>query len=338
MKAFAHPDEALHAPQFFLTRGRLRGNFEIPARAASLRQGLASLGLAPEAPAMGTAVDAARLHDPDYIAFLAEAAEKWAELLDPGPEVVPNIHPSPEMLAQSSTKPAHIISRAGAYTADTACPIGAGTYQAAMSAVGCALAAAEVAVAGGTAYALCRPPGHHAYAARAGGHCYINNSALAAQRLRDAGAARVAVLDIDSHHGNGTQGIFWDRTDVLTISMHGDPGQYYPWYVGFADEVGAGENLNLPLAFGTGDEGWLEALGVGLARLRAFKPDALVVALGFDASEHEPLASLKVTEEGFARAGAAISALGLPTAICQEGGYAVDHLGHLLARFLGAWK
>ncbi|MDB5416239.1 MAG: acetylpolyamine aminohydrolase, partial [Rubritepida sp.] len=198
---------------------------------------------------------------------------------------------------------------------------------------GCALAAADVAAAGGNAYALCRPPGHHAYASRAGGHCYINNSALAAQRMRDAGAKRVAVLDIDSHHGNGTQGIFWDRDDVLTVSLHADPTRYYPWYVGFAEERGTA-NLNLPQPFGTGDDGWLAALESGIAAIRDFAPDGLVVPLGFDASEHEPLAALKVTEEGFARAGAAIGKLGLPTAICQEGGYNVQILGRLLERFL----
>jgi len=338
MRAFAHSDESLHDPQFFLMRGRLRSNFEVPARAASLRAGLAQLGIAPSTPPPATQADAARLHAPDYLAFLREAPAAWAALPEAGPEIVANIHPTPEMLAQTGTRPDHLIARAGQFTADAACPIGPGTWAASLSALGCALGAAAEAAAGRDAYALCRPPGHHAYAARAGGHCYLNNSALAAQALRDAGAARVAILDIDSHHGNGTQGIFWDRPDVLTVSIHGDPGFYYPWYVGFAGEVGCGENLNLPLAMGSGDEAWATALDAALARLRLFRPDALVLALGFDASEHEPLAALRVTAEGFARAAEAISGLGLPTAICQEGGYAVDHLGTLLARFLGAWR
>ncbi len=338
MRAFAHADEALHDPQFFLMRGRLRANFEVPARAASLRAGLVALGVAPDAPPPATRADAARLHDQGYLDFLASAHAEWAALPEAGAEVVPNIHPAPEMLAQTRTTPAHIIARTGQFTADNACPIGPGTWAASLSALGCALAAADAVAAGGAAYALCRPPGHHAYAARAGGHCYINNSALAAQRLRDAGAKRVAVLDIDSHHGNGTQGIFWERKDVLTVSVHADPARYYPWYVGFAGETGAGENLNLPLPFGTGDTEWLAAIATGIARIRAFSADALVVALGFDASEHEPLAAVRVTSDGFARAAVAISALSLPTAICQEGGYAVDHLGPLLHAFLGAWR
>lgn len=333
MKAFHHPDEALHAPEFFLMRGRVRANFEIPARAASLRGGLAALGITPEETPPATREELLTLHTADYLDFLETGPAQWAEMPEAGPEIVANIHPTPEMLAQSSRAPGHIVSRTGAHTADTACPIGPGTWTAAISAAGCALAAADVAAKGGAAYALCRPPGHHAYASRAGGHCYINNSALAAQRLRDAGAARVAVLDIDSHHGNGTQGIFWDRADVLTVSLHGDPTRYYPWYVGFAEERGAA-NLNLPQPFGTGDDAWLAALAQGIAAIREFRADALVVPLGFDASEFEPLAALKVTEEGFARAGAAIGALRLPTAICQEGGYNVDILGRLLQRFL----
>jgi acetoin utilization deacetylase AcuC-like enzyme len=195
-----------------------------------------------------------------------------------------------------------------------------------------------VVAEGGSAYALCRPPGHHAYAARAGGHCYLNNAAIAAQRLRDRGAERVAILDIDSHHGNGTQGIFWDRGDVLTTSIHADPDHYYPWYVGRAHETGtgagAGRNLNIPLPIGTGDDGWLGAMDHASAEIARFGPDAVVVSLGFDASEDEPLAALRVSPTGFARAGTLIGRFSVPIAIIQEGGYNVDQLGMLLGRFL----
>lgn len=341
MKAFHDPGEAAHDPRFFLMRGRVRANYEVPARAAALRAGLAALNLTPAQAPPATPEELARLHTRPYLDFLQAAAREWAALPEAGPEVVANIHPSPEMLEQAQLQPTHITARAGVFTADTACPIGPGTWAASIGAAGCALAAADVAARGGHAYALCRPPGHHAYAARAGGHCYINNSALAAQRLRDAGAARVAVLDIDSHHGNGTQGMFWDRADVLTVSLHADPARYYPWYVGFAGErgTGAGEgcNLNLPQPFGSGDDTWLAALDDGIAAVQAFAPDALVLALGFDASAHEPLAALNVTAEGFARAGQAIGRLGLPTAICQEGGYNCEIMGDLLARFLSGF-
>lgn len=341
MKAFAHPAQGLHDPRFFLMRGRLRANFEVPARATALEAGLARLGIVPDAPPEAPRPALLRAHAPRYLDFLRDAAAGWAALPDPGPEAVGNVHPTPEMIAQGARLPAGLVGQVGWFTADTACPIGPGTWEAARGAASCALAAAGEAAAGRSAYALCRPPGHHAYAARAGGHCYLNNAAIAAEALRTAGAARVAVLDIDSHHGNGTQGIFWTRGDVLTVSVHGDPDGYYPWFVGRAEERGAGPgagcNLNLPLAQGSDDAAWLAAIGHGLEAIRAFRAEALVVSLGFDASEHEPLGFLRVTEDGFARAAAAIAALGLPAAIVQEGGYNVDVIGGLLERFLGAW-
>lgn len=341
MKTFSHPDQAGHTPAFFLQRGQVRRNFEIPARAAALEAALHRLGLPPDTPPPLPARAMEAVHAPDYLDFLATAASDWAKLAEPGPEVVANIHAAPEMLAQGGRPGANIIGRTGWYTADTACPIGPKSWEAIQGAASCALAAAAEAAQGRTAYALCRPPGHHAYAARAGGHCYVNNAALAAQALRDAGAGRVAVLDIDSHHGNGTQGIFWDRGDVLTISIHGDPDNYYPWYVGRTAERGAGagdgRNMNLPLAFGTADDGWLDALRYALAAIRDFKPDALVVPLGFDASKDEPLGALAVTEDGFAKAGAMIGGLKIPAAITQEGGYNVETIGTLLERFLNGW-
>jgi acetoin utilization deacetylase AcuC-like enzyme len=344
MKAFADPAQELHSPRFFLMRGRVRPNFEVPARAASLAEGLKRLGIAPEQPPPAPRSALEAVHAPDFLDFLRDAPAGWAALPDPGEEVVGNMHPSPEMVAEAARLPRGLVGQVGWYTADTACPIGPHTWRASIGAAACALAAAQEAASGRTAYALCRPPGHHAYAARAGGHCYLNNAAIAAQALREAGAGRVAVLDIDSHHGNGTQGIFWERGDVLTVSVHGDPDGYYPWYVGRAHERGAGAgagagcNLNLPMPQGTGDAAWLEAIGTGLAAIRQFGAEALVVSAGFDASEHEPLGYLRVTEDGFARAGALIARAGLPAAIVQEGGYNVDLIGTLLARFLGAWR
>ena len=341
MKAFAHPAEARHDPRFFLIRGRLRPNFEVPARAAALAAGLARLGIAPEAPPEAPRAAIEAVHEAAYLDFLRAAPAAWAALPEPGPEIVANVHPTPEMLAQGARRPEGLVGASGWFTADTACPIGPGTYDAAIGAASCALAAAREAAAGRTAYALCRPPGHHAYAARAGGHCYVNNAAIAAQALRDAGAARIAVLDIDSHHGNGTQGIFWTRGDVLTVSVHGDPNRYYPWFVGYDAERGAGTgegaNINLPLAQGSDDAAWLAAIATGLDAIRAFRADALVVSLGFDASEDEPLGFLRVTAQGFARAAAMISAAQRPAAIIQEGGYNVDVIGGLLEGFLGAW-
>ena len=341
MRAFSHPDQMRHTPRFFLQRGQVRPNFEVPERAASLLAGLQRLGLAPEtaAPPPRAALEA--VHAPDYLDFLEGALAAWQALPNPGPEVVGNTHATADAMANGGRRPAGIIGQAGWYTADTSCPIGPGTWEASFAAAGVALGAAAEAGAGRSAYALCRPPGHHAYAARAGGHCYLNNAAIAVAALRQAGAKRVATLDIDSHHGNGTQGIFWEDPGVLTVSVHGDPSGYYPFFTGYAEETGggagAGGNLNLPMPAGTGDAEWLAAIDAGIGAARAFGADALVVSLGFDASEHEPLGLLKVTADGFARAGAAISAYGLPAAIIQEGGYNVEIMGSLLERFLTGW-
>lgn len=342
MRVFFHPDQLLHDPRFFLMRGRVVPCFEVPARAAALVAGAEALGLAIVTPEASPPALLGTLHDEGYLAFLRAGWQAWSSLPDAGPEIVPNVHPTPEMIAEGARVGAGIVSQAGWYMADTACAIGASTWRAVVAAAASADAAAlEVALGARAAYALCRPPGHHAYAARAGGHCYVNNSALAALRLRASGAARVAVLDIDSYHGNGTQGIFWHRSDVLTVSVHGDPNGYYPWYVGHAEERGGsggeGANVNHPLPRSAGDGPWLDAIDAACAAVSAFGAEAVVLALGFDASVHEPLGFLDVSDDGFARAGERIAALGLPTVIVQEGGYAVEALPRLLGRFMAGF-
>ena len=338
MKVFWHDAQLKHDPRFFLARGETRPNFETPARAEALLASCQAMGMDIVAPAPADRAALLTVHDTAYLDFVRDAFAAWAVLQDTGPEVVANSHPSPEMLANGARVPEHIVGQAGWFTADAACPIGPHTWESALWAAACALTAAEEAAAGRSAYALARPPGHHTFRARAGGHCYVNNAALAAERLRSLGAGRVVVLDIDSHHGNGTQSIFWDRADVLFVSLHGDPNRYYPWFTGHAGErgggAGAGFNLNFPLPIGSGDAVWLAALADGLRAIREFHPDALVLSLGFDASEHEPLNALAVTEDGFACAGERIGGLGIPTAIVQEGGYNVSLLGVLLERFL----
>lgn len=338
MNVFWNEIELAHEPAFFLQRGHMRPHFEVPGRALALLEGAKAMGLTIKTPPPVTVAELETVHAPDFLAFLEHAFADWRALPDSAAEAVPNIHPTPEMLAGGARPSATIVGRLGWYTADLACPIGPATWPAALAAAAGAIAAADEVAAGRHAYALARPPGHHAYRARTGGHCYLNNAALAAERLRRQGAERVAVLDIDSHHGNGTQGIFWDRDDVFFASIHGDPNGYYPWYVGHAAETGAGpglgHTLNQPLAQGTADDPWLAALDTALAAIERFGAEALVVSLGFDAFEHEPLSYLKVTADGFARAGRAIAGARKPTAIVQEGGYAVDHLGALLQRFL----
>jgi acetoin utilization deacetylase AcuC-like enzyme len=191
------------------------------------------------------------------------------------------------------------------------------------------------------AYGLCRPPGHHAHADRAGGFCYLNNAAIAAELLRTQ-FERVAILDVDTHHGDGTQAIFYRRADVQFVSIHTDPTGYYPFFSGYADEygggVGEGCNLNLPLAPASGDAEYLDALDDALEAIRAHRSEALVVSAGLDAHERDPLSVLKVTNDGYRRIGAAIASLKLPTVIVQEGGYGVDLLGANLVAFLGGFN
>jgi acetoin utilization deacetylase AcuC-like enzyme len=222
---------------------------------------------------------------------------------------------------------------------DTSCPISAQTWDAAYASAQTAIHAAGLVLAGQRAvYGLCRPPGHHAFAELAGGFCYLNNSGIAAQRLTDAGR-RVAILDVDLHHGNGTQGMFYDRGDVLTVSIHADPERFYPFFWGYADEVGTGDglgaNLNLPLPRGTGDEGFMAALATAMDAITAWGADSLVLALGLDAYEGDPFAGLGVTTAGFARIGQAVAEMGLPTVIIQEGGYLCPELGENLKAVLG---
>ncbi len=190
---------------------------------------------------------------------------------------------------------------------------------------------------GATAYGLCRPPGHHAGRDRFGGYCFVNNAAVAAQRLRDRGIERVGVLDVDYHHGNGTQEIFESRRDVVCVSIHANPTEEFPWFAGFADERGVGEgegaNLNLPLPRGASRSAWFDALSTGLERLDSV--DALVVSLGVDTFEGDPLGTFSLTTDDYGRMASEIAALGVPTVLVQEGGYESDDLGRNVVTFLG---
>jgi acetoin utilization deacetylase AcuC-like enzyme len=192
-----------------------------------------------------------------------------------------------------------------------------------------------------SAYALCRPPGHHAFGDLAGGFCFLNNAGVAAERLRSSGL-RAAILDVDVHHGNGTQGIFYDRDDVLTVSIHADPARFYPFFWGHADERGTGRgtgyNLNLPLERGTGDDAYLKTLDTALERVANFGADVVVVALGLDAYEGDPFQGLAITTPGFARIGAAIAGLGIQTLFVQEGGYLCQELGQNLTSVLTGYE
>jgi len=327
-----------HDPQFFLVRGLVRRTTEQPERADRLLKGLASGSHDIVEPSAFGQGPRARVHSAEYLRFLADAWDEWSALGDSGPEMIANIHP----VRQAATYPTSIVGKLGWHTADTACPIGPGTWMGACAATDVAATAAQLLIDGEDAsYALCRPPGHHAYADMAGGFCFLNNTAIAAAHLRQK-HERVAILDVDVHHGNGTQGIFYTRPDVLTVSIHAEPAHFYPFVWGYAHErgegAGLGANFNIPLPMGTGDDDYLLALEVAKKTIDAFAPGALVVALGLDASEHDPLKGLAITTAGFRRIGAAIARIGLPTVIVQEGGYLSDVLGDNLAAFLGGFE
>ncbi|MCK6450303.1 MAG: histone deacetylase family protein [Alphaproteobacteria bacterium] len=339
MKTVYSEGHRTHDPQFFLVRGVVRKTTEQPERADRLLSGLGS-GRNDLVPATEFgAGPRARVHSPEYLDFLARCWDEWKALPDAGSEMIANVHP---VRQPYGTYPSGIVGRLGWHSADTSCPIGPGTYAAACAAADVAATAAELVLNGEDAvYALCRPPGHHAYRDMAGGFCYLNNTAIAAAHLR-LKHERVAVLDVDVHHGNGTQGIFYERPDVLTVSIHADPTRYYPFFWGYAHERGAGSgtgaNLNLPLPIGTGDADYLAALDAASRAIKAFAPGALVIALGLDASEADPLAGMKITTDGFKRIGAAVARLGLPTVLVQEGGYLSEVLGINLAAVLRGFE
>ena len=338
MKAVYTDLHRSHDPQFFLVRGVVMRTTEQPERADRLLAGLAAGKHELVAPTVFGQGPRTRVHSVEYLSFLAEAWEAWSALGNAGPEMIANVHP----VRHGATYPTHIVGRLGWHTADTACPIGPGTWAAVCAATDVATSAAQMVLDGEDAvYALCRPPGHHAFRDVAGGFCFLNNSAVAAAHLR-LRHERVAILDVDVHHGNGTQGIFYERSDVLTVSIHADPASYYPYLWGYAHERGAGAglgaNLNIPLPLGTGDDGYLAAFQIAEKTIRAFAPGALVIALGLDASEHDPLAGLAVTTDGFHRIGAAIARLGLPTVLVQEGGYLSDILGTNLTAVLAGFE
>jgi acetoin utilization deacetylase AcuC-like enzyme len=316
---------------------------ELPARADRIHATLSEAG----APIVDAAAqpEAAVLavHDPALTGYLADAWREWEAAgltCDPGQDrVVPYVFPHPGLIGdRPPALPAAPSARAGYFAYDTMTLVGPGTWEAARAAVDVAVTAADLVVAGApAAYACCRPPGHHVTRTAFGGSCYLNNTAAAAARVQAKLGGPVAVIDVDAHHGNGTQSVFYDRADVLVGSVHVDPGAgWFPHFLGFEDEAGAGAgegaNRNVTLAPGTGDDGWLPAVEA-LAEW-AGEARALVVALGVDAAGGDPESPLNVTSAGFRAAGRALGALRLPTVAVQEGGYDLDAIGELVHEFL----
>ncbi len=334
MRVRADPRSQDHDPPLFFRRGQTIAHPERPERFRVLEAAVRQAGHAVFPPGSHDSDILRGVHDPGYVDFLRTAWDRRGELEDGLEELLTTQFARPQM----HRRPPSLAGQLGYHAADTSTAIREGTWRAVWASAQAAASAADDATEHGAAYALCRPPGHHAYADSSGGFCFLNNTAVAAQRLRTNGAPRVAILDVDVHHGNGTQGIFYRRADVLTVSLHADPGAYFPFYAGYADETGEGPgegfNLNLPLPHGEGDAVFLEALRTALSRIGAFSPGALVVALGLDAAQDDPLGVLNVSRDGLARAAAAIAGLRRPTVLVQEGGYLQPGLAANLLAFL----
>ncbi len=328
-----------------LMAGRPIPCFESPERATVIREALLETG--------NYELTAPDEHGPDPIAAVHElelidlVEHVWTDALAAGHDPERPLIPDTLLLREYAGAmllerlPVNRRDRLGAYCFDTATPIVDGTASAARAAVDIALTSLDLALRGAPlVFGLCRPPGHHAGRNLIGGYCFFNNAAIVAQAVRARGAERVAILDVDFHHGNGTQQIFWERDDVLYVSLHGDPAGIYPYYSGYAVERGAGDGegftLNLPLPPGTEGDAYLAALDEALAAIRAFDADApLVVSLGFDTYHADPISNLGLRTEDYARIGAAIAGLGMPVVALQEGGYAVEALGDNAVAFLG---
>ena len=326
-----------------LKDGAIKPSFEEPRRADTVLARVQAVGLGEVRPAQ--AHDRAccvAAHSERYVHFLETA---WAQWTATGRrhDALPLIWPVRGLAAPE--EPRHIDGKLGFYAMDAGAPITAGTWAAVKGSADTALTALDALLQGQpAAFALCRPPGHHAAREAAGGYCYLNNAAIAAQRARDQGVARVAVLDVAFHHGTGTQDIFWDRADVFFASLHGDPRDSYPFFSGYAEETGqgagAGHTANYPLPWGTGWAGYQPALADALARIRRHGAELLVVSLGVATFEDDPISHFALASEDYLRMGQALAAAGLPTLFVMEGGYLVDEIGlnavNVLQGFEGA--
>ena len=335
MLPFVWSDDCLrHEPEAEVWVGTRTPATEVPARALAIREALLNTG-APEIPAV--AHDDSTLlavHDPALVEFLRTAWEEWSAAELPTDRVVPYVFARAELTCgRQPATPAAVWAQPGLFAYDTMTLVGPGTWEAARAAVDVALTAVDLVADGErVAYACCRPPGHHVTRSLYGGSCYLNNTAVAATELRRRVGGPVAVVDIDAHHGNGTQELFLDRPDVLTASVHVDPGAgWFPHFLGFANE-NDDANLNLPVAPGTGDDGWLAA--VREAAAFAAPTRALVVALGVDAAAGDPESPLEVSAAGYHEAGRILAELGLPTVAVQEGGYDLATIGELVVETL----
>ena len=321
-----------HAPASEFYRGERVPCFETPARAEFVVEAMRARGHEVRAPKDDSTTVLHAVHTPRYLAFLESAWSQWLALDRTNGDRQPFPSVWPVRTLRSDIEPANFIARLGLYSMDNGSPLSSGTWAAAKAGADAAVSAAGL-LTRGTQSVFCatRPPGHHAGADFMGGYCFVNNAAVAAQALLNRGCERVAILDVDYHHGNGTQSIFYERADVLFVSIHGDPRTEYPFYLGHADETGSaaghGFNLNLPLAAGSSTSAWFEALEIACARVARHRPDAVVVSLGLDTFADDPISTFQLHAEDFTRLGARLKRIGCPVLFVLEGGYAASELG-----------
>ncbi len=329
MKTIASPEHTLHFPKGELSGGELVRPYECPERWDYIVQALAAGGfIEPELPSPLNMITVNKVHHQNYLEFLATAWDLW-EAQGFNGEAIPSVVPARRM---QQREPEHIDGKLGYFAMAIETAITRGSYAAAVSSAACAQTAAMLLNSGETsAFALCRPPGHHAGLDLYGGYCFLNNAAIAAQTLLDEGAKRVSILDVDFHHGNGTQDIFYTRDDVQFLSLHGDPMHSFPHFLGYADETGEGAgrgfNHNYPMLPGTAYDVWSAALNDALKKIEAYSPDAIVISLGVDTFERDPISFFKLNSDDFSRYGKLLAGAAKPTLFVMEGGYAVEEIG-----------
>ncbi len=334
--------QALHCNIQEVLSGELVPSFEVAGRTEIVLKHIMARGLGPVIkPDHFMIESAARVHTREYVDFLQVAWQLWQETFpESTTQAMPYCLPVRRF---RSICPDHIEGKLGYYSSDLTAAIVEGSWQAIWASVECALTGQQLIQNGErSVFSLCRPPGHHASQDQMGGYCYLNNAAIAAQAYLDNGSQRVAILDVDYHHGNGTQSIFYDRADVLFTSVHADPSWDYPYFLGYSEETGEGDgkgfNLNLPLALNSHWSDYEPALQKALVKIAAYKPDVLLVSLGLDSYEQDPISLFKLKSDNYTTMGSLIAELGLPTQFIFEGGYAVDALGTNTANVLEGFQ
>ncbi len=334
MRVVYSPRHQLHNPDTEIQQGVPLPMYEVPQRAEQIRKNLeADAGFEIDPPADHGVAPIEAVHEPAMVRYLETAWRDW-RTMSVNPQAVPDtvLHPSLREGMGPVRQPVSPLGRLGYWCFETMTPIVPGSYEAARAAVDVALTTSDLVLAGEpAAYGLCRPPGHHSPRAAFGGYCFFNCAAVVAEDLVRKTREPVSILDVDYHHGNGTQQIFYGRADVLYVSLHGDPDRAYPYFAGHADETGAGAgegtNLNLPLPAGCDDASYLAALDRALERISAFGGAVVVVSLGLDTYGQDPIADFALTSPTYWEVGRRVASLGRRLVIVQEGGYFVPHLG-----------